>query len=333
MELFFDRIKETSTTTGTGTFTLAGAVSGYQAFSYDGTSFDTYYCIVHTTLDEWEMGSGAYTLAGTTLARTTPMRSTNSDAAVNFSAGTKHVFIVTPANFIETLRTDLYAHASRHQAGGADAIKLDDLAAPDDNTDLNVSTSLHGLVPKAPNDTTKFLRGDATWAVPTGATVKPHIVFYPTDSEPPTTNYAQLNLRNLHPTLDFDGTTDEAAVFTGWLPTTYSGGGLTVELFVCFTSATSGTARFEASIERMDASSLDIDADSFASSQSAGGTAPGTTGQLIKITITFTSGAQMDSLAAGEMFRLKINRDPNGDTGTDDITTDAQLLAVVVRET
>jgi len=61
----------------------------------------------------------------------------------------------------------LYAlgtHAATHQSGGADAIKLDDLAAPDDNTDLAVSTSTHGLTPKAPNETTKFLRGDATWA-------------------------------------------------------------------------------------------------------------------------------------------------------------------------
>ncbi len=56
------------------------------------------------------------------------------------------------------------AHKTSHQSGGTDAIKLDDLAAPDDNPDLNVSTSAHGLVPKAPNDITKFLRGDATWA-------------------------------------------------------------------------------------------------------------------------------------------------------------------------
>lgn len=60
------------------------------------------------------------------------------------------------------------AHNTSHQSGGSDAVKLDDLSAPDDNTDLDVSTSAHGLVPKAPNDTTKFLRGDATWAA-TGA--------------------------------------------------------------------------------------------------------------------------------------------------------------------
>jgi hypothetical protein len=54
-------------------------------------------------------------------------------------------------------------HASRHQSGGADAIKLDDLSAPDNNADLNVSTTAHGLCPIAPNLVGKFLRGDATW--------------------------------------------------------------------------------------------------------------------------------------------------------------------------
>jgi len=59
-------------------------------------------------------------------------------------------------------------HASRHQAGGADAIKLDDLAAPDDNTDLDASTSAHGLLPKLGGGTTNFLRADGTWAAPPG---------------------------------------------------------------------------------------------------------------------------------------------------------------------
>jgi hypothetical protein len=58
-------------------------------------------------------------------------------------------------------------HHTTHESGGGDAIKLDDLASPDDNTDLNVSTTKHGLCPKLPNDTSKFLRGDGTYAVPT----------------------------------------------------------------------------------------------------------------------------------------------------------------------
>lgn len=58
------------------------------------------------------------------------------------------------------------AHAAEHQSGGGDAIKLDDLAAPDNNTDLNVSTAKHGLCPILPDDATKFLRGDGSYAVP-----------------------------------------------------------------------------------------------------------------------------------------------------------------------
>ena len=80
-------------------------------------------------------------------------------------------------------------------------------------------------------------------------------------------------------------------------------------------------------------SSLDIDADSFATANSAGGTAPGTSGQVIKVTTTHTTGAEMDSLAAGEAFRLKIRRDADGTSGTDDITTDAENLRVVIKET
>ena len=60
------------------------------------------------------------------------------------------------------------SHASSHQSGGGDAIKLDDLATPDDNTDLNVSTSRHGLTPKLPNDATKYLDGTGAWSVPAG---------------------------------------------------------------------------------------------------------------------------------------------------------------------
>lgn len=158
--------------------------------------------------------------------------------------------------------------------------------------------------------------------------------FFPADNEPPASAYATFDTRNAHPTLDFDGATDEEAVFTGILPNNYAGGGLTVRCHVAFTSATSGSGRLQADIERMDASSLDIDADSFAGSfQSAGVTAPGTSGQIVVGSIAFTSGAQMDSLAAGEPFRLKIRRDADGTSGTDDIATDMELLAVEVKET
>jgi hypothetical protein len=90
-----DRVQETSTTTGTGTFTLAGAVSGFQSFSAIGDGNTTYYAIVGGT--EWEVGLGTYTSSGTTLARDTILESSNSGTAVNFSAGTKNVFVTYPA--------------------------------------------------------------------------------------------------------------------------------------------------------------------------------------------------------------------------------------------
>ena len=90
-----DRVQETSTTTGTGTFTLAGAVTGFQSFSAIGDGNTTYYAIVGGS--EWEVGLGTYTSSGTTLARTTILESSNGGTAVNFSAGTKNVFVTYPA--------------------------------------------------------------------------------------------------------------------------------------------------------------------------------------------------------------------------------------------
>ncbi len=159
------------------------------------------------------------------------------------------------------------------------------------------------------------------------------VILTPADNEPPSSAYATLDTRNGHPVLDFDGSSDEEAVSTGILPRNYGGGGLTVTTYWAFTSATTGSLRVQAGIERIDASSLDIDADSFASFQSAGGSAPGTSGQVIGVAVALTAGAQMDSLAAGEPFRLKIRRDADGTSGTDDITTDAELVGIEIKET
>jgi hypothetical protein len=92
-----DRVKEITTTTGTGTVTLLGAVTGYQSFSAIGNANDTYYCIAGQTSSEWEVGIGTYTSVGTTLSRTTVLASSNSGSLVTFSAGTKDVFVVYPA--------------------------------------------------------------------------------------------------------------------------------------------------------------------------------------------------------------------------------------------
>jgi hypothetical protein len=94
-----DRVKETSTTTGTGTFNLAGAETGYESFvSGVGTGNTTYYAIELNAADEWEVGIGTVTSGSPdTLSRDTIISSSNSDAAVTFSSGTKNVFCTLPA--------------------------------------------------------------------------------------------------------------------------------------------------------------------------------------------------------------------------------------------
>ena len=92
-----DRVQETTTTAGTGTITLAGAVTGYQSFAVIGNGNTTYYCIAGLGTNEWEVGIGTYSSAGTTLARTTILASSNGGSVVTFSAGSKSVFVTYPA--------------------------------------------------------------------------------------------------------------------------------------------------------------------------------------------------------------------------------------------
>jgi hypothetical protein len=92
-----DRVKETTTTVGTGTYTLAGAATGFQSFSVIGNGNTTYYAATDGT--SWEVGIGTYTSSGTTLARTTILASSNSNNAVSWSAGSKDVFVTYPASY------------------------------------------------------------------------------------------------------------------------------------------------------------------------------------------------------------------------------------------
>jgi hypothetical protein len=92
-----DRVRETTTTTGTGTITLGGAATGFQSFSVIGDSNTTFYTIQLSNTNEWEVGVGTYTSSGTTLSRDTILESSNGGSAVNFSAGSKDVFVTYPA--------------------------------------------------------------------------------------------------------------------------------------------------------------------------------------------------------------------------------------------
>jgi hypothetical protein len=95
-----DRVKETTTTAGTGTVTLLGASAGFQSFAVIGNTNTTFYTIAGQSTSEWEVGIGTYTLSGTTLARTTVLSNSSGTqpSALSFSAGTKDVFVTYPSS-------------------------------------------------------------------------------------------------------------------------------------------------------------------------------------------------------------------------------------------
>lgn len=117
-----DRVQETTTTTGTGTVTLAGAVTGFQSFAAVGNGNSTYYTIAAQSGSDWEVGIGTYTSSGTTLSRDTVLSSSNSGSLVNFSAGTKSVFVTLPAEAALANSPNLDGGVPSTNYGGAQAI-------------------------------------------------------------------------------------------------------------------------------------------------------------------------------------------------------------------
>ena len=94
-----DRVKETTTVTGTGVATLLGAATGFQSFAVVGNNNTTYYTIAGQTGSEWEVGIGTYSTTGPTLTRTTVLANSSATqpSALSFSSGTKDVFVTYPA--------------------------------------------------------------------------------------------------------------------------------------------------------------------------------------------------------------------------------------------
>jgi hypothetical protein len=141
-----DRVKETTTTTGTGTVNLAGAETGFESFVAGiGNSNTTYYAIVHQSLDEFEVGLGTITDASPdTLARTTVISSSNSDSAVNFSAGTKDVFCTLPASkaVVEDGSDNIALGAAPTISNASGDLKLDAVGSivldADNNAEISV---------------------------------------------------------------------------------------------------------------------------------------------------------------------------------------------------
>ena len=150
-------------------------------------------------------------------------------------------------------------------------------------------------------------------------------------NQPPSSNFAQLDAFNQHPCLAFDASTNWSAVFGGVLNRAYAGGGVTVTLWYTMTSATSGNVGFQGAFERFNSATTDLTSDSFASSPGTVSSAvPGTAGIVKSLALTFTDGSQMNSLAVGEGFRLKITRDV---TVSSNATGNARLLRCELKET
>lgn len=154
-------------------------------------------------------------------------------------------------------------------------------------------------------------------------------ILMPLSSEAPASNYATINVRNQHPMLEFDSATQETTIWTTRMPRHYGGGNITVNV-TWAAVPTTGTVGWDVTFERIDAGTLDIDADSFATAQTiTAATVSGTSGITSTTGVTATAGSTgTDSVAAGEVFRLRLRRDVANDTAAGD----AQVLAVEIRE-
>lgn len=176
--VFKDRVQETTATTGVGTLTLAGAVAGFQSFTSgigDGNLVD--YCIEAVDSNgnptgDWETGQGTYTVSGTTLSRTTVYGSSNGNAAVNLSAGTKRVFCTLPDNrvsqigYLDTTQTWTGVNAFSPTARSSGSASWLSFNGPAD-TGLTASTESIGVV---------FAGSTRQWATGALATQRSHVL-------------------------------------------------------------------------------------------------------------------------------------------------------------
>ena len=154
-----DRVKETTTTTGTGAVSLAGAVTGFETFAAGiGNSNTVYYCIAHQDQAEFEVGLGTLDGDSSDLTRTTVISSSNSDNAVDFSAGTKDVFCTLPASKL------IFEDANNDVTVGRNLTVTGDLTVSGDDITMATNTSGAALIGDGTNFNPVAISGDITIA-------------------------------------------------------------------------------------------------------------------------------------------------------------------------
>ena len=156
-------------------------------------------------------------------------------------------------------------------------------------------------------------------------------VFFPAMSEPPSSNYATFDTRNGTLVLDYDSSTAESVQFPGFLPRHYDSGGITATIGWAATTATSGNVVWSLAVASVGDDTDDLDDSLFATAQTATVACASASGELSYDTIAFTDGAQMDSAAKGEYFRLKLER--SAADSADTMAGDAELVFVEIKET
>ena len=154
-----DRVKETTTTTGTGAVALGGAVTGFETFAAGiGNSNTTYYAIVHQTANEFEVGLGTLDGDSSDLTRTTVISSSNSDSAVDFAAGTKDVFCTIPASKL------VFEDNNNDATVGRNLTVTGDLTISGDDITMATNTSGAALIGDGTNFNPVAISGDISIA-------------------------------------------------------------------------------------------------------------------------------------------------------------------------
>jgi hypothetical protein len=246
---------------------------------------------------------------------------THNHVASNITSGTLALSVGGLAADIST--TGGAVHFLKQTAAGA-AVSVAAVAATDIGTSGTPSTLT-------------FLRGDMTWGTPAGgggSGTKTYATFTPLNNQPPTgtSGFATLDTRSAGvAVLDFDSTALESAIFVGCLPeAAVTTNGLKVRLaWTADTVTNTDAVVWAIQWQRID-TSTDLDTDAFSNTVTATAAASGTAGVPVITEITITGTANLDSLVAGDFYRIKISRD--GTNASDALTNDACLVGVEIRD-